>query len=68
MPNGEYRVRLSSAGLALGYSDRWINDLVKFRTPRTAKALQGMGFEGKIAKVFGQSNQENSYKDSTKNF
>ena len=65
MPNGEYRVGLSSAGLALGYSDRWIDDLVKFRTPRTAKALQGMGFEGKIEKVFAQSTQGNSYQDST---
>ena len=65
MPDGEYRIGLSSAGLALGYSDRWIDDIVKLRTPRTAKALQGLGFGGKIEKVFAQSNQGNSYQDST---
>ncbi|MGK7900399.1 MAG: hypothetical protein AB4352_03100 [Hormoscilla sp.] len=50
---------------SMSYSDRWIDDLLKFRTPRTAKALQGMGFEGKNEKVFAQSNQGNSYQDST---
>ena len=65
MPNGEYRVGLSSASKALGYGREWLSDILGFKTPRTAKALQGMGFSGKIQKVFAQSNQGNSYQDST---
>ena len=47
MPNGEYRVGLSSASKALGYSEEWLRQALK-RSEATAKALQGVGFGGKF--------------------
>ena len=64
MPNGEYRVGLSSASKALGYSDKWLRQALK-RSEATAKALQGLGFEGNFLEVFRESNQGNSFSERT---
>ncbi|MDJ0577018.1 MAG: hypothetical protein QNJ65_17880 [Xenococcaceae cyanobacterium MO_234.B1] len=47
MPNGEYRVGLSSASKAIGYSEEWLRRVLN-RSGTTAKALQGLGFSGKF--------------------
>ena len=54
MPNGEYRVGLSSASEALGYSEEWLRRAIN-RSGTTIKALHSMGFSGKILKVSRES-------------
>ncbi len=54
MPNGEYRIGLSSASEALGYSKEWLGRNLK-RNGNQIKALQDMGFSGKIEKVATKS-------------
>ena len=65
MPDGEFRIGLSSVSRVLGYSDRWLSDAASHETPRTAKALQGLGFSENFEKVLGQSKQGSSYLDTT---
>ncbi|AFZ15758.1 hypothetical protein Cri9333_5003 (plasmid) [Crinalium epipsammum PCC 9333] len=67
MPDGEFRIGLAGASRILGYSDRWLRDAVTGETPRTAKALEGIGFSENIEKVLGQSNQGNQFEDTTIN-
>ena len=65
MPNGEFRIGLSGASRILGYGSDWLPDAVKRETPRTAKALLGIGFSDKTQKVTGQSKQGNAFEDTT---
>ncbi len=60
MTNGEYRVGLSSASKAIGYSEKWLR-LALNRSEAKAKALQGLGFGGKFLEVVRESNQGNSF-------
>ena len=54
MANGEYRVGLSSASQALGFSKEWLGRSLK-RNGNQIKALQSMSFEGKIKKLATES-------------
>jgi len=45
MPNGEFRVGSTGAGLAVGFSKGWFSQ-VHSREGDTLKTLQGMGFTG----------------------
>lgn len=45
MPNGEFRVGITSASTVLGYSKEWLSRVASER-PKTLKALQGLGFTG----------------------
>ncbi|MFB2834106.1 hypothetical protein [Floridanema evergladense] len=65
MPNGQFRIGLSGASRILGYNERWLRDALTGETPRTAKALQGLGFSENIQKVLAQSTQGNEYADQT---
>jgi hypothetical protein len=65
MPNGEFRIGLSGTSRVLGYADRWLGDSVGGESPRTAKALQGIGFSTNTQKVLSQSKQGNDYLDTT---
>ena len=47
MANGEYRVGLSSASKAIGYSEEWLRRVLN-RSGTTAKALHGLGFSVKF--------------------
>jgi hypothetical protein len=67
MPNEEFRIGLSGASRVLGYSDRWLRDAIANETPRTAKALQGIGFSENTQKLLAQSNQGNIYEDTSIN-
>lgn len=67
MPNGEFRVGLSGASRVLGYSGRWLRDAITNETPRTAQALQDIGFSENTEKVLAQSKQGNDYEDTTIN-
>ena len=64
MPNGEYRVGLSSASKALGFSENWMRRVLN-KGGTTAKALQGLGFEGNFLEVVRESNQGNSFSERT---
>ncbi len=64
MPNGEYRVGLSSASKAIGYSENWVRRTLS-KSGTTAKALQGLGFEGNFLEVVRESNQGNSFTERT---
>jgi hypothetical protein len=50
MPNGEFRVGLTGAALALGYSKEWAGRLIS-RGGTHNKALSGLGFSGKISEL-----------------
>lgn len=65
MPDGEFRIGLSGVSRVLGYSDRWLRDAITNETPRTAQALQSIGFSENIEKVLAQSKQGNTYEDTT---
>jgi hypothetical protein len=65
MPDGEFRIGLSGVSRVLGYSDRWLRDAITNETPRTAQALQSIGFSEKTEKVLAQSNRGNTYEDTT---
>lgn len=65
MPSGEFRVGLSGVSFALGHDREWLADAVDLQTPRTAKALQGLGFTENVEKVSAQSTQGNFYEDRT---
>lgn len=65
MPNGEFRIGLAGASLVIGYGREWLADAVNQETPRTAKALSGLGFTEKIEKVTAQSSQGNLFEDRT---
>ena len=54
MPNGEYRVGLSSASKANGFSKEWLGRSLK-RDGNQIETLQDIGFSGKIEKVATQS-------------
>ena len=64
MANGEYRVGLSSASKAIGYSEKWLRRVLN-RSGTTAKALQDIGFEGNFLEVVRESNQRNSFTERT---
>jgi hypothetical protein len=65
MPNGAFRVGLPGVSRTLGYDREWLPDAVDMKTPRTAKALQDLGFSENISKVTAQSIQGNPYEDRT---
>lgn len=67
MPSGEFRIGLAGASRTLGYGREWLANAVDLKTPRTAKALQGLDFSGNIQKVAAQSVQGNDYEDRTIN-
>ena len=45
MPNGEFRVGMVGASLALGYGRQWLTQVLT-REGKALKALQGIGFTG----------------------
>jgi len=45
MPDGEFRVGITGASIALGYGENWLYRLTD-RKGKTLKALQGMGYTG----------------------
>jgi hypothetical protein len=65
MPDGEFRVGLRGVSIALGYEREWLADVVNLKTPRTAKALQAIGFSENIQEVSAQSSQGNVFEDRT---
>jgi len=67
MPDGEFRIGLAGASRTLGYDRDWLADAVNQESPRTAKALQGLGFSENCEKVTAQSKQGNDYEDKTIN-
>ncbi len=64
MPDGKYRIGLSSASKAIGYSEKWLRQALN-RSEATAKALQDIGFKGNFLEVFRESNQGNSFSERT---
>lgn len=54
LPDGEFRVGVSGAGEALGYSRNWLGRVLE-RGGNTLKALQGLGFTEKIEKLVTNS-------------
>lgn len=64
MPNGEFRVGLAGASRVLGYNSNWLSQSLR-ESPRTVRALQGLGFSQNIQKVLGESNRQNLYQDRT---
>ena len=64
MPDGSFRVGLSGTSRVLGFGENWLSNALREKG-RTAKALQGLGFEEKIIEVGAQSNQGNTYTDRT---
>jgi hypothetical protein len=66
MPDGEFRVGLSGASRVLGFDKDWLKNTFR-KSPRTVKALQGLGFSQKTQKVTAQSNQGNWFEDRTLN-
>ena len=46
MPNGEFRVGLVGASLALGYAKQWLTQVLTRVGGDTFKSLQGIGFTG----------------------
>ena len=65
MPDGEFRVSLSGASLALGYARNWLSRSMNQPRSTTVKALQGLGFSEKKEKVVAQSSQGNSIEAET---
>ena len=55
MPNGDFRVGITGASLALGYSDNWLQRVVGRETGRSIKALRGLGFTEELQKVVGET-------------
>ncbi|MFB2834108.1 hypothetical protein [Floridanema evergladense] len=55
MPNGDFRVGLTSASLVLGYSENWLSRLLDRETGTSIKALRGLGFTEKTEKVVSES-------------
>jgi len=55
LPNGEFRISITSASVALGYQKNWLGRAIA-RTGNTFKSLQGFGFEGNFHKVVTPSN------------
>lgn len=67
MPDGEFRIGLAGASRTLGYGRDWLGDVITEESPRTAKALRGLGFSENCEKVTAQSKQGNEYEDTTIN-
>ena len=63
MPNGEFRIGLAGVSRTLGYDRDWLRDVITQESPRTAKALQGLGFSENTEKVTAQSKQGNAFED-----
>jgi len=59
MPNGEFRVGITGASLTLGYSDNWLQRVLKRETGRSIKALRGLGFTEELQKVVGETDRGN---------
>lgn len=55
MPNGEFRVGLTGAGVVLGYSENWLPRLLTRETGKSIKALRGLGFTEEIQKVVSET-------------
>lgn len=51
MPNGEFRVGITGASLALGYPRNWLFRILNGESRNQMKALQGLGFTEKIVKT-----------------
>ncbi len=64
MPDGEYRIGLSSASKAIGYSENWVRRVLN-KSGTTAKTLQELGFGGNFLEVVRESNQGNSLTERT---
>lgn len=54
MPNGEFRVGITSASEVLGYSREWLGRVLS-RGGNTLKSLRGLGFSEEIQKVATKS-------------
>lgn len=57
MPNGEFRVGITSASLVLGYSDNWLQRVLERESGRSIKALRGLGFTEETQKVVGETSR-----------
>lgn len=51
MPNGEFRVGIASASLALGYPKNWLGRILDGESRNRNKTLQSLGFTRQIEKV-----------------
>ena len=54
LPNGEFRIGITGASVALGYAKNWLGRAIE-RGGNTVKALQGKGFGGSTKQVVTQS-------------
>ncbi len=57
MPDGEFRVGITSASLVLGYSENWLFRLLGRETGTSIKALRGLGFTEETQKVVSETNR-----------
>lgn len=55
MPNGDFRVGITSAGEVLGYSENWLPRLLGRETGTSIKALRGLGFTEETQKVVSET-------------
>lgn len=59
MPDGEFRVSLSGASLALGFAKGWLSNAMNRAGGDTLKALRGLGFSEEKYEVETRSKQGN---------
>jgi hypothetical protein len=57
MPNGDFRVGITSASLVLGYSENWLFRLLGRETGTSIKTLRGLGFTEETQKVVSETNR-----------
>lgn len=55
MPDGEYRVGITSASKVLGYAENWLYRVLDRSSGKTLKTLQGYGFSQKIQEVVSET-------------
>ena len=51
MPNGEFRVGITSTSLVLGYARNWLFRILNGESRNQLKALQGLGFTEETLKI-----------------
>ena len=54
MPDGDFRVSMTGASILLGFAPNWLGRALS-RSGNAVKALQGLGFSGRIEKVVTRS-------------
>ena len=55
MPNGEFRVGITSACRVLGYPDNWLYIALSGRSRKRLKSLQGLGFTEETTKIVSET-------------